>query len=205
MYEAMQAHGIDRETSMKHCMVYGQVIRRVGSAISKQGYPHLRPAACGAESDMLVVDPGGKLYTCWDVVSMDEYTVGYTDLETKRFVFDLGFSKWRTRTADKLDNCADCPVMMVCGGGCAIESDHAFGTINKGFCGTFREAYDEVTPYICKKRYDETGDKELSASWYDLIGNITHEEKQTILSTMSQNETYTILKKYLNKMPGIFR
>lgn len=205
MYETMKASGIDKKTALQHCMLYGQITRRVGGALAKETYPPLRPAACGAESDMLVVDPDGKLYTCWDVVSMEEYTVGYTDLEAKRFRFDLNFPKWRGRTADRLEDCEACPMMMVCGGGCAIESEHAYGTMNKGFCGTFKEAFEEVVPYICSKKYKESGEKELSGSWYDLLLNITDEEKELLLSTMSQLEAQKILKKYLNRYERIFR
>jgi uncharacterized protein len=96
-------------------------------------------------------------------------------------------------------------MMMVCGGGCAIESEHAYGTMNKGFCGTFKEAFEEVVPYICSKKYKESGEKELSGSWYDLLLNITDEEKEILLSTMSQLEAQKILKKYLNRYERIFR
>ena len=204
MFETMINSGMDRTEAMQHCMVYSQVLNRVGRALERESYPLLRPAACGAESDMLVVDPDGLLYTCWDVVSMEEYAVGFTDIEAKRFRFDFSYPKWRNRTADKITDCEKCPVMFVCGGGCAIEADHEYGSINRGFCGSFKEAFKEAASYMCEKNYQKNGNRELSGSWYDLISGISESDRKLLFETMSQKESQDILKKYMKGFGRIF-
>ena len=204
MFNEMLKSGMERKDAVQHCMMYSQALSRVGKALKRDSYPFLRPASCGAESDMLVVDPDGLLYTCWDVVSMEEYAVGYTDVESQRFIFDFSFTKWRNRTADKIEDCSTCPMMFVCGGGCAIEADHAYGSINNGFCGSFKEAFKEAAGLICEKDYLESGKRALSGSWYDLIAGISQEDRETFMSTMNQKQAQDILKKYMTAFDKIF-
>ena len=203
--QAFLDRGWSEEQALPHCAAFSAQAHRIQSAFSEESYPHLYPAACGAESDMLVADPDGVLYTCWDVVSMEEYAVGTLDRETGRFLYQPSFAKWRNRTADRMPECRECPIMMICGGGCAIEAEKAAGSLDSGFCGSAREVFEKTAPIICGAYYRQTGKRELSASWYDLLGNLTGEERKILSETMSQREGMEILKAHMNRREAIFR
>lgn len=189
---------------VRHSRVYNDMASRVMRALKLDSYPALSPAHCGAESNMLVVDPEGVLYTCWDVVSMEEYAVGYTDIDAGRFLFNFDFPKWRTRTVDQMKDCFGCPMLMNCGGGCAIESQNTYGDMSRGFCGSVREAYNYVAPRICTRQYQKTGREELSFSLYELFTSIDETQRQILLTTVSQREAYEILTKKLAKSSRLF-
>ncbi len=202
LFEALCAAG--ENDSVGHCRVYTDMSNRVVRAIKGDSYPPLSPAHCGAESNMLVVDPDGLLYACWDVVSMEEYAVGFTDEEHGRFLFNFDFPKWRTRTVDRMPECAACPMLMLCGGGCAVESENTYGDRMRGFCGSVREAYAYVAPRVCEKVFSREGRREMSLSLYELFDNISEDERNVLLNTTSQREAYDILKSKLTRAARIF-
>jgi uncharacterized protein len=204
LFEALFAAGECTETDVRHSRVYSDMASRVARALKRDAYPALSPAHCGAESDMLVADPDGVLYTCWDVVSMEEYAVGFTDTESGRFLFNFDFPKWRTRTVDLMEDCVACPLLMNCGGGCAIESQNTYGDKNRGFCGSVKEAYGRVAPVICQRDYETHGRQELSLSLFDLFSALSAQERETLLTTTSQTEAYAILSDKLTRSSRFF-
>jgi uncharacterized protein len=204
LFEELFAIGECSESDVSVSRVYQDMAVRVMRALKKDSYPALSPAHCGAESNMLVVDPDGTLYACWDVVAMEEYAVGFTDVESGRFLLNFDFPKWRTRTVDAMEDCVACPLLMNCGGGCAIESQNTYGDKTRGFCGSVKEAYRRVAPTICQRSYEEQGQRELSLSLFDLFAALDEQERQILLTTTSQKEAQRILKEKLTKSSRFF-
>jgi uncharacterized protein len=204
LFEALFAAGECSETNVSCSRVYQDMATRVARALKKDSYPPLSPANCGAESSMLVVDPDGMLYTCWDVVAMEEYSVGFTDVKAGRFLLNFDYPKWRTRTADMMEDCVACPMLMNCGGGCAIESQNTYGDMTRGFCGSVREAYQRVAPLICQKNHEVQGQKELSLSLFDLFLTLSEAERQILLTTTDQKEAHALLKDRLTRSSRFF-
>jgi uncharacterized protein len=204
LFESLFAAGECTKTDVRCSRVYSDMASRVKRALQKESYPPLSPAHCGAESNMLVVDPEGMLYTCWDVVAMEECAVGFTDVESGRFLFNFEYPKWRTRTVDALEDCVACPMLMNCGGGCAIESQNTYGDKKRGFCGSVREAYRRVAPTICEKSFEEHAKRELSLSLFDLFATLSEAQRQTLLTTTSPAEAHGILKEKLTRSTRFF-
>lgn len=196
--------GIVTPEDVSHSRVYYDMASRVMRALKKETYPPLSPAHCGAESNMLVVDPEGVIYACWDLVSMEEHAIGFTDEASGRFLFNFDFSKWRTRTVDNMQECAVCPYLMVCGGGCATESLYGYGDMRKGTCGSVREAFDYAASRICEKRFGHDGERIQSLSLYDLFDGLSPEERQTLSETIDTEVCKRILRSRLKASDHYF-
>ncbi|HIT68923.1 MAG TPA: radical SAM protein [Candidatus Aphodomonas merdavium] len=204
LFEALYRKGICSETDTRASRVYQDIAMRVKRALTKKAYPSLSPSHCGASSNMLVVDPEGTLYTCWDIVSQEKYAVGFTDVETGRFCFNFNLPKWRTRTVDRMTPCTQCPLLMVCGGGCAIESEAAFGDRFHGTCGSVREAFAFSAPRVCEKAFAQNGERELSLSLFPLFDGLSATDRETLLTTTKQTEAFALLKRRLTETQRYF-
>ena len=204
LFHVLCGRGIVTPEDVSHSRVYFDMASRVLRALKKETYPPLSPAHCGAESDMLVVDPEGILYACWDLVSMEEHSIGFTDEESGRFLFNFDFSKWRTRTVDNMADCAACPYLMFCGGGCAAESLLGCGDLRKGTCGSVRQAFDFVVGRICEKRFEQDGEQVQSLSLYDLFDGLSAEDRQTLCTTTDTEICKRILRSRLKASDHYF-
>lgn len=204
LYQEMRNSGLSLQEAVSHCKYYGAAAEVLTQAVKGQIYPALRPAFCGANSDMITVDPDGVIYPCWDVVSMEEYAVGFLDTDRQKFIYNFDFAKWRNRTADKIESCRTCPYIMYCGGGCAMEAEHMNGKILTGVCGDTRAIYREVLPCICRDAFEKTGELSLGLSWYDLFTNLTEADRDTLRTTTDSEEAWTLVKKYMTKSDRIF-
>jgi len=204
VFQALLGAGVDRKEAIRLSRVHSFMAQFASSALDRTQYPLLKPSFCGAHSDMLVVDPDGTLYACWDMVSMEEHAVGFLDPESKRFLYNFNFAKWRNRTAEQLPDCAQCPLMMVCGGGCAVEAEALHGDRNRGYCGSMKEAFREVIPQLCEERFASTGDLALSNSFYDLFRALTPEERHFLLTSSDSEQVWHLIRRHLTAADKIF-
>lgn len=204
VYCALLDAGLDKKQAISLSRIHIGMADYARHAFEKKGYPQLKPSFCGAHSDMLVVDPDGVLYACWDMVSMEEHSIGFLDVESGRFMYNFNLPKWRMRTVDNMEKCRQCPIMMLCGGGCAVESEAMYGDRFAGYCGSMKEALAEVLPMMCGEQYAKTGELSLSLSFYDLIANITDEERQTLLTTSNSERAWEIAKARMTAANKIF-
>lgn len=203
LFHEMLRSGFSFSDAVSHCC-YSAAANVLTNNLNGKAYPALRPAFCGANADMITVDPDGILYPCWNVVSMEEYAVGLLDTDKQRFVYSFDFAKWRNRTADKIEPCRTCPYIMFCGGGCAIEAKYLNGKLQSGICGDTRAIYHEVLPVLCRDNYLKTGQDAPGFSWYDLFIELTPEDRRVLLTTTDSSTAWALVKKYMTKTDRIF-
>ena len=204
VYHSLLESGLDARKAISLSRIHMGMAEFAIKAFEKEAYPQLKPSFCGAHSDMLVVDPDGVLYACWDMVSMEEHSVGFLDVDSARFMYNFNLPRWRTRTADNMEKCRQCPLIMLCGGGCAVESEAMYGDRNVGYCGSMKEAFADVAPLLCGGKYGETGEKSLSLSFYELFDNLTEEERQILLTTTNSEQAWEIAKARMTSGRKIF-
>lgn len=200
---------------------YGIATRRLAGWLDKTSWPVLHTTYCGAENGMHVIGPDGLIYTCWNLVGMDEKATGF--VEDGRFFYNFESAKWKTRTVDKMTPCKDCPIMMICGGGCAR---HCADDLTAGMCGESREVFAEAAPRLLEKvrregvkslkkfrRHDTEMDKGdspadklavkskyaddescMSLSFREILGDLTPEERNILMTTNSERTAFDILK-----------
>lgn len=193
--EAVIAAGIPPMEAMEKQSRYSRLLHELLVMMKKEDLPVLSPAFCGAESGMLCIDPDGRLYSCWDVVATEEGTVGITDVETGRFIFNFARAKWRTRTTDLMEPCRLCPYIFICRGGCAPMAKQAYGSYFREYCGEVKEIFGYAASRAAGKKWEETRVEELSLSLAGPLSRFTKAEREILMTTGSQREMFDIVRR----------
>ncbi len=135
----------------------------IGTGIAKslmymfeKGKPIIpRASFCGATSAMLVVDPFGDVYPCWEVVGQKEDCCIGNIME--------GISKenkiykyWRERDINHIEACSKCSYAIFCGGGCPAHVRSNKGDIYLPHCTEYKELFvktvrEVYTEFMSKK------------------------------------------------------
>jgi uncharacterized protein len=115
------------------------------------GYPFRRATNCSAETGLLMFDPRGELYGCWDEIGLADrrigrYRGGVLDLDEKVA------TTWLSRFPGAIEQCSRCPYALIHKGGCANHAYNDNGTLFASACEGFQayfprtlaEAYDEL-------------------------------------------------------------
>ena len=176
--------------------MYSMQYSIIKELVKKESLPGYSTAYCGSEKGMAVIAPDGKVYPCWDFVGMDEYAVGHTDIGTGSFVYYFNRSKWKLRTSDKMEPCRTCPYIFVCRGGCASEAKKEHGSCFRENCSEKKEIFGFVASRVAGRKYEETGEKELSLSQYEPFSRLTEDERIRIMEEKDPNEIYKLIKEY---------
>lgn len=161
---------------------------------AKETMPNPSPVYCGSEQGMLVIDPFGRLYSCWDIVSKEDTAVGFTDEQSGRFLMNFSKAKWRTRTSDLMPACAACPYVFICRGGCASRAFVEHGNYFRENCGEHKEIFDFVASRVAGETWAENHENELSLSLAGPLSRLTDAERKTLTESRSQKEIFEIIK-----------
>ena len=143
---------------------------------------------------MLVVDPFGVVYTCWDVVAQEENSVGYVDKGLGRFLWNFNRAKWRLRTTDNMEACLTCPYAFTCGGGCAFRAHYEHGSYFREHCGEIKEIVAFVASRMAGAEWEKNKDEEMGLSRAGPLSRLTVAERETIMTTKSRREIFEILQ-----------
>lgn len=170
------------------------VAKSLKNLFQKKSFSSSVPTFCGAERGMMVVDPFGKIFTCWDFVGRDDKAVGFVDIKTGRFLWNFDKAKWKTRTVDIMKNCQTCPYCFICRGGCASRANYNTGNCFREDCGESKEIFNFVASLLAGAHWQEHHEKELSLSLAGPLSRLTQNERETIMTTKSQKEIFDIAK-----------
>ena len=192
--DAILAAGKSPLEAIERQSQYSMPMNGLQSAMQKKEYPSFNPAFCGSEQGMLVIGPDGLLYPCWDLVAMEEESVGFTDVETGRFFFSFGKAKWRTRTSDVMEPCRTCPYIFICRGGCAPQAKQEHGSYFQEHCGEAKEIFAFVAPRVAGARWEETKEDELSVSLAGPLSRLTESERELLMGTNKERVMFDIIK-----------
>jgi uncharacterized protein len=112
---------------------------RIIKTLAGAGWTTFRTTYCGAGTGMMIFDPYGDLYACWEVVGMGEYKIGTYrhQLELNRIELD----KWRTRNITTVLSCSRCQYALFCGGGCEASLLFAGREPNTPSCNSFQSKF----------------------------------------------------------------
>lgn len=118
---------------------YHRLDKNIRYLLDKQKMMIMKPGYCGATNGMLVFDPLGDVYSCWNLVGNRECKIGEWDKEEIRY--NKQYKKWNNRMVSNIAECSDCEYALLCGGGCAAYN------IDKGYkpnCEDFKELFDNI-------------------------------------------------------------
>ena len=186
--------GFSAEEAIDCQSQYSPIFYALRGLFRKESYPEFSPAYCGSELGMMVVDPFGRVYSCWDMVAKEENVVGVANLEMKRFLWNFTKAKWRTRTVDLMKACQLCPYAFICRGGCASRAVNAYSDLKREFCGETKEIFAFVASRIAGKDWEKNHQDEMTLSLAGPVSRLTKAERETIMATMSQKEMFDVIK-----------
>ncbi|WP_344420771.1 radical SAM protein [Streptomyces lavendulocolor] len=128
----------------------GHALNIIRRAIA-ESYPFQRAVNCSAETGLLMFDPRGDLYGCWDEVGLigrriGRYGGGVLDLDEEVV------RNWLSRFPGAIEQCSRCPYALIHTSGCAntarVDSGSIFAAACEGFQAYFprslAESYDEI-------------------------------------------------------------
>lgn len=176
------------------CESQYSVYNRLKSLFCKENFTSFFPEFCGAERGMIIVDPFGKIFTCWDFVGKDDKVVGFVDTKTGRFLWGFDKAKWKTRTVDIMEKCRTCPYCFICRGGCASRAEYNTGNCFCEDCGEHKEIFNLVASLVAGTHWQEHHEEELSLSLAGPLSRLTEKEREIIMTTKSQKEIFDIAK-----------
>lgn len=180
--------------AMEHQLQYISLAETLRSLFRKEEMPDYSPAFCGAEQGMFVVDPFGSIYPCWNVVALDKAEVGFTDVETRKFMLNLAKAKWRTRTSDLMTACQSCPYVFICRGGCACHAFREHGSYFREHCGESRETFNFIAPRIAGEVWMKSRENELSLSLAEPLSRLSKAQREKLQTSSSSKEISEIAK-----------
>lgn len=124
-------------------------------AFEGKGLLSFKSVFCSAQTNMLILDPYGDLYTCWEMVGIERYKVG-SYLNQIEFN-DERLSEWYDRNISNVPSCSKCKYAFFCGGGCAA---HAYvkndGNIKTSYCDEYPRVFHTVVPEIFEEHKQQT-------------------------------------------------
>lgn len=94
---------------------------------------------CGATGTQYILDPYGDIYTCWDAVGIQEEKVG---VYLPKLQLNEMHDRWAWRTVAMIDECMDCPYLLVCRGGCPHYAFERTGRLESPFCNSFSAFFE---------------------------------------------------------------
>lgn len=103
---------------------------------------------CGAQSGMIIFDPLGDVYSCWDVVGIREQRVGRYIPE---FELDKELSEKWFNVRISQTKCLHCKYVLFCGGGCPAFTYRSKGEVGSGSCNDYPRLFN----YLCSQIYDK--------------------------------------------------
>jgi len=185
-----------QEEAIRRSGSYRIMADRLHRCLDGKDRPELTPNGCGAETGMIVIDPDGQLHTCWEKTGRKE-DVGKADPKTGGFQYGRDYYRWRTRTADRMENCRTCPYLMFCGGGCAAAAEAENGRLFTGDCGEKKEIFNCVAVSLAAAAFSEKGEKSPGSGYYDLFSSLESEERDVLREASDGRKVAGIYKKYL--------
>jgi len=100
-----------------------------------------------------IIDPLGKIYKCWGLVGMDQFSVG----DVFEGENSLAYVKFVGRNPLHFSRCRKCNILPYCNGGCLYESYFKIGDPFKIACGTVfgRETLKTIIKLYVMDRYKD--------------------------------------------------
>jgi len=186
--------GFTAEEASRRERQYIQFAERLSRLFRKESLPQFSPVYCDAETGLVVVDPFGKVYSCFDAVAKVANSVGYVDRDLGRFLWNFNRAKWRVRTTDNMEACHACPYAFICRGGCASRANYEHGSYFREHCGEIKEIFAFVASHMAGKEWEKYHDEEMTLSLAGPLSRLTAAERETIMTTKSHREIFEIVQ-----------
>lgn len=186
--------GFTAVEAIKHQSQCNLPAQKINELLKKESFADFSPTYCGAEGQMLVIDPSGRIFTCWNIVGIQDNEVGFVDMKKGKFFWQLIKAKWSTRTSDNLNKCQTCPYVFFCKGGCDARANYEHNNFFCEHCGESQSIFNFVASRLVGAFWNKTHENEISRSLAEVLSRLTDVERKTIMTTQSRKEILNIMK-----------
>ena len=114
----------------------------LNQCVQGEGYPFRRVTNCSAETGLLMFDPLGDVYSCWEDIGDTAHRVGIYGAFGLRLLPEAARA-WLSRFPGAIDECSNCPYAMVHASGCAKHARSSTGTMFASDCDAFQTLFPE--------------------------------------------------------------
>ena len=197
--DELMKSGFTAEEASRRERRYSQFAEMLSGLFSKKSFSRFSPAYCDAETGLVVVDPFGKVYSCFDAVANAANSVGYVDRDLGRFLWSFNKAKWRVRTVDNMEPCRACPYAFICRGGCAFRANYEHGSYFREHCGEIREIVAFVASHMAGAEWEKNHNREMTLSLAEPLSRLTAAERETIMTTKSHKKIFDIFHQITNR------
>lgn len=120
----------------------------LNNAIKKDNYLNLKYSYCGAHKGMRLLDPEGKIYSCWETIGNNVHEIGNYINGISMYENE---QKWDNRLVTNIYKCKECKYALICGGGCAGKLASSNKNIYDSNCDDFKTVFSKMANYYFKK------------------------------------------------------
>lgn len=99
---------------------------------------------CEANTDLTCFDQDGYVYACYEAMGDHDMSVGQYWPDVR--IDQKHLAEYRGRSAFTMEQCTECPVSPICGGGCEVRGHKHNGAYNLPYCDDLHEE----TAYLMK-------------------------------------------------------
>lgn len=130
------------------CQDFG-IRQKLSQAIAGNTKMAFTSVFCTAQSGMMIFDPDGDLYTCWETVGQEYYKVGtYAD---QLVIDEEKLALWYGRNISKIGACSKCKYALFCGGGCQVLALKDGRGFNSPYCDGLPKTFHRVAADLGKE------------------------------------------------------
>ena len=130
------------------CQDFG-IRRKLQQAVNGNAKMAFTSVFCTAQSGMMIFDPDGDLYTCWETVGQEFYKVGTYASQLE--IDEEKLHQWYGRNISKIGACSKCKYALFCGGGCQVLALKDGRGFNSPYCDGLPKTFHRVAADLGKE------------------------------------------------------
>jgi uncharacterized protein len=111
---------------------------------------------------MMIFDPYGDLYTCWETVGVDRHKVG--SYRNGVELDEVELQHWYGRNISTTPACSRCKYAFFCGGGCQAHALSEGRGYNSPYCDGYPKTFQKVVSEVFKSHMKSLQLKEVAAA-----------------------------------------
>lgn len=131
----------DEKLSSISCQDFG-IRNKLKSALESNRSVEFRSVFCTAQTGMMIFDPYGDLYNCWETVGLDKHKVG--SYRNGIELIDEELEHWQGRNISKTPACSKCKYAFFCGGGCQARALKEGRGYNSPYCDGYPKTFQKI-------------------------------------------------------------
>jgi len=135
----------DPSFEMISCQDMG-IRQKIKNALEGKDLMTFRSVFCSAQTGMVIFDPCGDLYSCWETVGVDKHRIG--EYKDKLAIYEEELNNWYGRNIGTVPACSKCKYAFFCGGGCQAHALTEGRGYKAPYCDGYAATFQKLVPEV---------------------------------------------------------